>query len=240
MSFEVLCGRCGAPSGPSVGVCPFCKSPLASDSGSGKGKSKENATLTAIRGHYAEGRLERALPLATAAYEQKVELQENAAFLLLYAKILIETDGPKSRIRAILTKATLADPADAEVQEYLDIAEAMTLLRPGVPQDEGETLLRHVIRRSPKNPHASFILAAHLAWEEEGDPHEPIKYFVQCVRARPVYQRAWGALGALYKEIGNDALAAEAMRRAIKLESNPAMRKHMEKLIAAEPRRSRA
>ena len=58
MSFDVVCPNCGAPSGPSVGVCPFCKTTLSGTT------PKEDSTITTIRRLYSDGKTEQALVLA--------------------------------------------------------------------------------------------------------------------------------------------------------------------------------
>ena len=94
MSFELICPNCGAPSSPSVGVCPFCKTILTS-----KKHSKDSPTITNINKLYSEGKLEQALLMVKSAENKKPNLLNNVRFILLYVKILIEVDGPSSKIR---------------------------------------------------------------------------------------------------------------------------------------------
>jgi hypothetical protein len=159
MSFDLVCPNCGAPSGPSVGVCPFCKTTLSGIA------RKEDRTITSIRRLYTDGKIDKALVLSNVLEREKPKMLENVGFLLLFAKILIETEGATSKIRNLLTKAFLLDPDNQEASEYLEIIEAKTQLKKGL-NDLGEQTLKNIIRRSPRNPHALFLLGTHLFWTE--------------------------------------------------------------------------
>jgi predicted Zn-dependent protease len=217
MSFPVVCPSCGAPSGPSTGVCPFCKSVVAA----GKRKD-EPASLTELRKVYRDGNLPRALSLCASVAAEKPKMLENVEFLLIHAKILLETEGPTSMIKSLLGKAYALEPANREVVEYLEITEAKSLLTRQAA-DPGEQKLADVIRRSPGNAHALFFLGAHLFWLS-GDTASSLRYLERCVRAHPKFLRAWGCLGAVYEKLGQAALAAKAYRQCLALETEPTMK----------------
>lgn len=223
MSFEIVCAHCGAPSGPSVGVCPFCKSVMSSKAASG------DPALALIEKYYREGKLQEALEMAAAAETQKPELCEKAEFSLLFAKILIEAEGPAGKIKGLLTKARFRDPDNAEVLDYLEIVEARSALTKE-KNDLGEQLLRSLLRRSPGNVHALFLLGAHLFWVEQ-EPMTSLKLLESCVQLRPTFLRAWGCLGAIYSKIGNKPLALKAFQNCERMESDPLMKKFFQDQI---------
>lgn len=223
MSFDLICPNCGAPSGPSVGVCPFCKSTLSGTA------VKEDRTVTAIRRFYGDGKIDKALVLAGVLEREKPKMSENVGFLLLFAKILIETEGATSKIRNLLTKAFLLEPENQEASEYLEIIEAKTQLKKGL-NDLGEQTLRNIIRRSPNNPHALFLLGTHLFWTERLTS-EPVKLLERCVEVRPNFLRAWACLGTIYRKIGRPALAVRAFRRCSALETNQRMKAYFKGMV---------
>jgi tetratricopeptide (TPR) repeat protein len=204
-------------------VCPFCKTTL-----SGLAR-KEDSTVTSIRRLYSDGRIDKALVLATVLEREKPKILENVGFLLLYAKILLETEGTTSKIRNLLTKAFLLDSENQEASEYLEIIEAKTQLKKG-RNDIGELALKNIIRRSPKNEHALFLLGAHLFWTE-GLTSEPIKLLERCLAVRPNFLRAWACLGTIYKQIGHSSLAIRAFRRCSALETNQRMKSYFKEMI---------
>ena len=216
MSFDLVCPHCGAPSGPSVGVCPFCKTVLSELT------EKENRTLTAIKKLYQEGSVEDALAMITTLVLDKKQLEKNVNFLLLSAKLLMEAEGPTSKIRNQLTRALLVDPDHKDVNEYLEVIEAKALLKEGL-NDYGEQGLKAILRRSPDNVHALFYLGTHLYWIEHQEA-SAIRYLERCVQVRPNFLRAWGCLGSIYDEIGEITLASRAFRKCIELEKNERMR----------------
>ncbi len=226
MSFDVICSNCGAPSGPSVGICPFCKSPFSG--GGSKISGKESPTLTKIKKYYDEGLIERALNLIRTAEREKPKLLNNANFVLLYVKILLEVDGPTSKINSLLSKALLDKPSDPLLIEYLEIADARSKLSNQV-NDPGELELANVIRRSPKNVHALFLLGSHLFWVE-GDTQRSLKYLEACHRWRPNFLRAAACLAAIYKKLGLDSQASRLFRHCASLESNKEMKAYFKSL----------
>lgn len=225
MSFDIVCANCGAPSSPSVGVCPFCKGVMMR-----KGPGKENPTVTQIGKFYNEGRLEQALALAKTAETQKPEILKNQKFALLYAKILIEAEGPSSKIKSVLSHALLENPEDPSLIEYLEVVEAKSHLSREL-NDVGEIELSHILRRSPKNVHAAFLLGSHLFWIGK-ETQKSLKYLEQCHRLRPNFLRAAACLGALYKTLGLDAQAGRMFRHCAALESNKEMKAYFKGLAA--------
>lgn len=216
MSFDVICGQCGAPSGPSVGVCPFCKSVMAAT------KKDAHPTLTKIRNLYNEGKLESAVQLAHSAEAENSKFKDNVTFLLAYAKILLEVEGPTSKIKSLLTRAHMVAPENAEVAEYFDLIEAKQQLTHGVFAT-GEAALKSLLRRSPNNAHALFLLGSQKYHTKE-EVAEAIRYLERCVHVRPVFLRAWGCLGAIYRQMGQFPLAERAFRKCLALETNPKMK----------------
>src|SRR3990167_8309569 len=99
MSFETICPQCGAPSSPTIGICPYCKAVMTTEA------EKKNPAITNIKKSFNEGNLEQALSLAKALESTKPESLKNVDFVLLYAQILIEVDGPSSRIKSLLNHA---------------------------------------------------------------------------------------------------------------------------------------
>lgn len=217
MSFSLVCPKCGAPSGPSVGVCPYCKSVFAPRGG------KESPTVKAIRSHYEKGELEQALSLATLAEKEKPSLAESASFALLYAQILLESEAPSSKMRSLLQKALLAHPEEAGLLEYMEIVNAKAGFS-HEREDGGETALRSVLRRSPRNPHAAFLLGSHLFWTHN-DTQAGVVFLESAVKNRPNFLRALACLGALYGKIGAWPQAAKIFQRCVALEKNPEMKK---------------
>lgn len=226
MSFALKCENCGAPSGPSVGVCPYCKSAFR------VGSVQESPTITNIRHFFNEGDLARALSLATMAEKEKPELLNDAAFVLIYAKVLIEAEAPSSKIRSILQKVQMNHPDKAEISEYLEIINAKTHLKQG-REDAGEVELKNILRRSPNNPHAAFFLGSHLFWVEK-DKSQGLVYLEKAVRARPNFLRALACLASLCQAMGSEARAAKLFGRCVELETEPSMKEFFQKMANGE------
>lgn len=222
MSFPITCESCGASSGPSVGVCPYCKNVLRS------GKLKESPTITNVRKLFEAGDVAKALSLASLAEREKPELLDNATFVLLYAKILLETEAPSSKMRAILQKAQMTHADNAELAEYLELVSAKALLKQG-REDAGEVELKNILRRSPANAHAAFLLGSHLFWVEK-DARAGLVYLEKAVRARPNFLRALACLAALYREMGAEAQARKLFQRCVALEGEPVMKDFFRKM----------
>ena len=141
---------------------------------------------------------------------QKPDVAKNAGFALLYAKILIEVDAPSSKIRAILNHALVENPSDVRLIEYLEIVEADSHLS-HEKNDAGEVALANVIRRSPENAHALFLLGSHLFWMED-DTQRSLVYLERCVRLQPNFLRAKACLAAVYKKLGLDDHAERLLK----------------------------
>jgi predicted Zn-dependent protease len=162
-------------------------------------EDKKNPSVSKINALYNEGRIEQALLFANNLANQKPEYLKNAHFALLYAQILMEVDGPSSKIKSVLIHALNENPDNQQLLEYLEVAEAEAYLS-HEKNDAGEVELANIIRRSPDNVHALFILGAHLFWIEK-EPQRALKYLEQCVRLRPNFMRAKACLAAVYKTL---------------------------------------
>lgn len=201
MSFDIICSNCGAPSSPVIGVCPYCKSIMTTEA------EKTTPAITNIKKAFSAGNLEQALSLAKALETQKPELLKNAEFVLLYTQILIEVDGPSSKTKSLLNQALIDNPLDPRLSEYLEIVEAEANLSHD-KDDAGEVALANIIRRSPENVHALFLLGSHLFWIEK-DYQRALRYLEQCVRLRPAFIKAKACLASVYKELGRNDLAVK-------------------------------
>lgn len=216
MSFQTFCSCCGAPSSPSVGICPYCKSVMSSS------KAPSDPSIEQFNKLYEQGHVEHALNFGTALLKSKPELKSDLSFLLNYVRVLFETEAPESRIRTLLTEAQLTAPGNPEVLEYMELLEAKGCLREG-HDDPGEKMLKNIIRRSPKNAMAYFLLGAHFFWTEH-EPTAAIPPLETCVRLQPHFLRAWGCLGAIYQKVGNLPLAQMAFQKCSELETDPEMK----------------
>ena len=219
MSFELVCPSCGAASGPSVGVCPFCKALLSANHTNQC--SPADPALQAMQRSYEQGRIAEALSLAAQA--DSPEHQKNPDYLKLHAIILIETEGPEGKILGLLGKAHLLAPDNTEVMDYLELVEAKTALTHS-PGSDGENRLKALLRRSPQNVHALFLLGAHLFWTQN-EQTQSLKLLEKAVHIRPTFLRAWGCLGSIYKKLGNQPLASRAFKTCWSLETDPEMKK---------------
>lgn len=224
MSFSLLCQSCGAASGPSVGICPFCKAVFKA-----KGPL-ENPSVKAMRDHFQKGELAQALSLGAIAEKEKPKLLENSAFVLLYAQVLLESEAPSSKIRAMLQRALMESPNEQALHEYLEIVNAKSNFS-REKDDAGELALKNLLQRSPQNPHAAFFLGSHLFWVEK-DSRAGLVYLEQSVKNRPNFLRALACLGALYGTIGAEAKAKKIFQRCVTLEKNPEMKKYFQRLVA--------
>ncbi|MES2965433.1 MAG: hypothetical protein V4760_16240 [Bdellovibrionota bacterium] len=216
MSFTIVCECCGAPSGPSVGLCPFCKSVMSGST------SMESPTVTSLRKLFAEGKIEAALPLATQLLASvQGELRE-VRFLMLCVQVLFEAEAPTSKINALLSEAFLRSPEDQTVLEYMAVMDAKAKLKYEV-DSIGEKILRDVLVRQPRHAHAAFLLGSHFFWAKQ-DHHGAGPLLELCVRERPGFLRAWACLGALYEQQDRKNLAAAAYRKCAELEPTGSMR----------------
>jgi Tfp pilus assembly protein PilF len=107
--------------------------------------------------------------------------------------------------------------------DYLELIEAKTTLT-HAPGSDGENRLKALLRRSPQNVHALFLLGSHLFWTQ-GEQIQSMKLLEKAVQIRPKFLRAWGCLGSIYKKIGNLPLASRAFNTCLSLETDPEMKK---------------
>ena len=213
MSFDIICPNCGAPSSPVIGVCPYCKTVMTTES------EKKNPVITNIKKAFNEGNLAQALSLAKALETQKPESIKNVEFVLLYTQILIEVDGPSSKTKSLLSQALIDNPADTRLSDYLEIVEAESNFSRD-KDDAGEVALTNIIRRSPENAHALFFLGSHLFWVEK-DSQRALRYLEQCVRLRPNFIKAKACLAAVYKDLGRNDFAVRLFKEcAVKTSDN--------------------
>ena len=204
MNFEIACSNCGAVSSPVVGICPFCKSVMVPADG-----AKQTASIPQIQSLYDEGKLDQALSLAATLEKKDPVSLENANFVLLYIKTLIEVDAPSSKTKSLLNQALVTNPSHPDLLEYLEVVEAESNLS-RESGDDSEISLANIIRRSPKNVHALFLLGSHLFWVEK-NPQRALRYLEACVRFRPSFIRAKACLAAVYKELNMADIATRLM-----------------------------
>lgn len=213
MSFDIVCANCGAPSSPTTGVCPYCKSVMTTE------VEKKTPALGSIKKSFNDGQLERALSLAKVLETQKPDSLKNKEFVLLYTRILLEVEGPSTKIKSLLNQALIDNPSDPQLLEYLEVAEAESNLS-REKDDAGEIALTNIIRRSPENAHALFLLGSHLFWVEK-DAQRALRYLEQCVRLRPNFFKAKACLAAVYKVLGMNDLAANFCNECASKASDP-------------------
>jgi tetratricopeptide (TPR) repeat protein len=223
MSFEMICPGCGAPSNPSTGICPYCKAILST-----KG-AEVNPTLDLISKTFKNGNLPEALGLISTLEKDKPESMADLAAVLLYLKILFESEGPLSKINSLISSGLIRFPTDPSLHEFLDLSKAKSQLNTRAV-DAGIQALQGVTQRSPTNYLAFFILGSALHWEKK-DELNAIKYLEKCITLRPEFLRAWACLGVAYKGIGNPSLAARAFQKCIVLETNPQMKSFFQSQI---------
>ena len=223
MSFDIICSNCGAPSAPSVGVCPFCKTILTSE-----GSGKATSAINEINKFFNDGKIGMALALVKAAEKNKPSLLKNIQFVLLYVKILLEVSGPSSKIKSLLSQALLEHPRNPSLIEYLEIINARSNFS-REKNDMGEVELANIIRRSPKNVHALFLLGSHLFWVEK-NIQKSLIYLERCHRLRPNFLRATACLAALYKSVGLKAQANRLFKRCAVLERDKEMKAYFKRL----------
>jgi tetratricopeptide (TPR) repeat protein len=192
------------------------------------GRDESSTTLTNISKFYQYGKLEQALLSASTTEKKKPGLLKNPKFALLYTKILLETDGPSSKIRSVLTQALLENPGDPALMEYMEVVEARSHLS-REKNDVGEVQLTNLIRRSPKNVHALFLLGSHLFWVE-GETQRPLRYLEQAYRLRPQFLRSTACLAALYRKLEQPVQSKRLFRECVALESSSEMKAYFKSL----------
>ena len=221
---SAVCENCGAENNPSLVVCPYCRATIPQTG------VQPDSSLAKIASLYAEGKVDKALQLIATLERERPKTENDAAFLVLYCKILFESEGPLGKLRILLGKAFVVAPANPEVMEYLEILDAREKFDLGM-KEIGENTLKALLKRSPKNFHALFMLGTHLFWAKR-DVDMAMHYLERCVLIRPTLLRAWACLGAIYKATGRKELSACAFRKCIELETNPQMRNYFKSLMA--------
>lgn len=217
MNFDIVCANCGAPSSPAIGVCPYCKSVMTTE------VEKKTPVVASVKKYFNDGQLEQALSLAKVLETQKPDLLKSKEFVLLYAQILLEAEGPSTKIKALLNQSLIDNPSDPQLLEYLEVAEAESNLS-RQKYDAGEIALANITRRSPENAHALFLLGSHLFWVEK-DAQRALRYLEQCVRTRPNFFRAKACLVAVYKALKMDDLVVRFCNECASKASDPEMKK---------------
>lgn len=225
MSFELICHSCGAASGPSVGICPFCKSVLTHE-----GSKNSSPALRRLRTLFEEGKLEQAALLAREAIKsQNEKLSGNPEVLLICAQILFEIEAPLAELKSILAKASLLDPEHLGIQELLSLVEAKSAFN-FRNNTEGKKLIEAILRKAPQNPHALFLLATYVN-SRENNPTLAIVYLEKALQSRPSYLRAWACLASIAAQVGNTHVAEKALLKAMNLETNSQMKAFFSKLL---------
>ena len=227
MSFELTCPKCGAHSGPSVGTCPYCKTIMSAAAQNGAPMAPE---MVAVQRYFDSGSIDQALTLASAAETHAPELLKNREFQVLYSRILIETEAPACKIRAILNQVLLKSPNDADATDYLGILDAKMNFT-AHESSGGESRLTEILKRRKDLDLAYFVFGAHLFWER-AETQMSVRHLDAAIRLRPNFLRAWGCLGAIHRQIGNEPLAQKAFQNCLRLETEPGMRKYFQELMA--------
>lgn len=218
---DVQCENCGAVAASHAAACDFCQAPLGRGESAAASSGDAAAQMPGLSKLYGEGKVQGAMVLMNNLLREKPELEKDVNFLLLEAKLLLETEGATGHIKLILNKAFLLSPKHPDVVDYRAIVDAKEKLDLGLKQ-HGEELLRSVLRRKPNHPHALLLMGTHLYWGKT-DLEEAIRYLENCIRARPVMLRAWACLGAVNATLGRRDQAERAFKKCLDLETNPKM-----------------
>src|SRR4051812_14196622 len=117
MATERDCENCGATCSPSSSNCVFCKAPLSAESATKTHDEGIDSTLANILQFYQEGKVDKALSITHIVLKQRPEIERNLPFLLVHAKLLIESEGVTARIKTQLSKAYMISPNHPEVTE---------------------------------------------------------------------------------------------------------------------------
>lgn len=225
MSFELICHSCGAPSGPAVGICPFCKSVLSPES-----KKKYSPALRRLRTLFDEGKLEQAALLAREATRSSDEkISGNAQILSICAQILFEVEAPTAELNSILAKASLLEPDDRGIQDLMNLVQAKVAINYRNSQ-EGKLLINNILKHQPNHPHALFLLATYVN-SKESNPVLAMVYLEKALRARPNFLKAWACLAGIASRVGNSHVAEKALLKALSLETNASMKLYFTKLL---------
>lgn len=224
MSFELICESCGAASGPSVGICPFCKSVLVSET-----SKKASPALRRLKTLFSEGKMEEAALIAREALKSKEELSENVEILSICTQILFEVEAPSSQLKGVLAKASLIAPEHKGIQELMKLVQAKSAISYGNPE-EGKKMLESILKSNPGNPHALFLLATYVN-SKENDPVLAVVYLERALKSRPNFLRAWACLASISARMDKTHMAETALLKAISLETNKNMKDFFRRLL---------
>jgi tetratricopeptide (TPR) repeat protein len=225
MSFEIECLSCGALTSPSVGSCPYCKTIVAPT----KKLEKEAPQITAFKKLYQDSKLPNALYMGKKLWDESEKAKQSGTFLAVFAKVLFETESYPSLLNAVIVQGQFLKKPVAELNELSEIIQARPLLDK-TKNDLGERQLKLILKNNPKSAYAHFILGTHLYYSDN-EIRSSIIHLEECVKHHPKFLRAWGCLGAIYKELGKTHLAARAFKEAAKLETNSKMKKFFKSQI---------
>lgn len=229
MTDKIICRKCGAPQSSFREKCSYCLAQLI------KNEKSEIGILSIAKGYFLKGELPRSLNFLETLAKEKPEESKQADYIILYLRILIEMDGPQSKMRTLLANGLVNHPENKMLLEIQEIFDAREKLKKG-PNDAGELALRDLLLRSPDNYLALFTLASHMFWSDGDTKNTPV-LLERCVRIRPVFVRAWGCLGAIYKTVGKVEQSRYAFQMCIKLENSEKMKKfYLEQIGAGQSR----
>ena len=227
MSFGIVCTNCGALSSPAIGVCPYCKSVMTSEA------QRKMPVIADIKKFLNDGQLEQALLLAKALETKNPDSLKNKEFAVLYAQILLEANGPSTQIKSLLNQSLIDNSSDPQLLEYLEVAEAESNLS-REKYDAGEIALVNIIRRSPENADALYLLGRHLFWKKK-DAQRALSYLEQCVKIRPNLFRAKACLATVYKALRMDDLVVTFCNECASKTSDQEMKSFFTDLANASP-----
>lgn len=225
MSFGIFCSNCGAPSNVTVGVCPYCKTPIENPNK----KDKDGHLLSNLQEKYKKGNYQFVLRNAELLLKNKSKLKESKNFLTLYINALLETDGPPSKVKSLLSHFLLLNSEDPFAQVVLETLEAKSMMS-SQKNDAGERRLKKALKSFHQFPYGHFLLGSHI-YLVDNDKQTAMIHLESAVKIHPGFTRAWACLGSLYKELGNQTLSAKALRKAVALETNKEMKKFLKDLI---------
>ena len=226
MSFEVVCSQCGAASGPSVGTCPFCKTVLVSDT------HKANPAVNRLKSLFDKGQMEDALLSVREITENIEKYGDDSTLLLLCAKVLFETEAPTGQIKTMLVKASLVEPDNSDITDFMSLLHAKTEMSFG-SREHAKQILWSLLQRNPDHVHAHFLAGVFLNSKDQ-NPVLAIQHLEKCVSLRPNFIRAWGCLAAIARKLGHKNLAERALNKCVGLETNGSMKAYFKRLLGGE------
>lgn len=185
MSFDIFCPNCGAPSNPSVGVCPYCKTSIDNPNK----KDKDGHLLNHLKKKYKEGDYAFVLRNADQLIHSKPKLKENVNFLMVYIEALIESDGPPSKIKTLLSHLFLKDPTNSKALAINEIMDAKAYLS-NQRNDAGEKQIQAALKLYPDLAYGHFLLGSHI-YHMDGEPHSAMIHLEKAIKIHPCFTRAW-------------------------------------------------